>query len=295
MKRAMVTGATGYIGANLVKKLVELNISVSIIKRPKSDLARLSEIEGELSIYNYDGSTDSLIKAMNEFKPDVVFHLASTVIARHKTQDLEEMISSNILYGTQILESMKISGVCNIINTSTSWQLANGLKYNPYSLYTALKQSFEDIILFYTNVYPIKSISLRLPDVYGPNDNRTKVLNLIHKASNTSEILKMSAGNQEMDILYIDDIVNGFISSSILLDTTEEKFNVYSLSSLDPISLKNIVRLYVKINEVSVNIEWGALAYRSNEIMNIVLPDNVLPNWNQKVFLEEGLRKLNAN
>jgi nucleoside-diphosphate-sugar epimerase len=292
MRKVLITGATGYIGANLTQRFVDSNVLVGIIKRPSSNMSRLNNVRQNLLTFDYDGSTESLIKALREFQPDVVFHLASSVIARHKTEDLETLINSNILFGTQLLEAMQLNGVNKIVNTSTSWQMREQLKFNPFTLYTALKQAFEDILFFYANVYDIKSISLRLPDIYGPNDDRSKILNLVHKAAKTGNILEMSAGEQEMDILYIDDVVDGFIVAGDVLESVEKKFNVSSLSSMNSIALKKIVKMYEKLNEVIVNINWGALPYRDNEIMKITLPDNILPHWKAKVALEDGLRKL---
>ena len=222
MKKAIVTGATGYIGANLTRRLVESNIAVGIIKRSSSNMIRIDDVKKNLSVFDYDGTTESLIKAMKEFQPDVVFHLASSVIARHKTEDIEKMINSNVLFGRQLLEAMKINGINKIVNTSTAWQGSDSVRFNAVSLYTVLKQSFEDILLFYANLYGIKSISLRLPDTYGPNDSRSKILNLVHRVAQTDETLKMSAGEQEMDIVYIDDVVDGFVCASEMIENREK-------------------------------------------------------------------------
>ena len=200
-------------------------------------------------------------------------------------------MQSNVLFGTQLLEAMQLCGVDKIVNTSTSWQTAGGAEYNPFSLYTATKQAFEDILHFYTNTYEIKAISLRLPDSYGADDTRAKILNLVRKAAQSGEQLKMSGGEQEMDFLCTDDIVDGFIKASELLEEEGQRFSVYSLSSRKPMPLRKIVEIYEAVNSVSTNIEWGALPYRDNEIMRITIPDNVLPKWESKVALEQGLRK----
>lgn len=292
MRIALVTGATGYIGANLAKKLIELNWTVGVIKRPRSSVDRLEEFKQELEMFNYDGSVDSLKQSMTRFKPEVIFHLASNVVTRHKSEDVDNLIQSNILFGTQLLEAMHFCGVDKMVNTSTSWQTPEGSEYKPYSLYSALKQAFEDILQFYANVHGIKSISLRLPDVFGPNDNRSKVLNLVQRAAQNGELLRMSAGQQEMDLLYIDDVVNGFVKASELIEKTEKRFCTYALSSGKPMPLKKVVELYEAVNEVLVNIEWGALPYRENEIMKVIVPDNILPSWKSNVALAIGMRKL---
>ena len=290
MKRAIITGATGYIGYNLVIKLIKLGWSVAIIKRPLSDTSRMKEYN--LEMFDYDGTIDSLKKAFNEFKPDGVFHLASEIVIKHNEEDIDRLIKSNILFGTQVLEAMNSCGIKKFINTSTFWQTPEGKEYNPYSFYTSLKQAFEDILKFYANENHIKSISLRLPDVYGPDDNRAKILNLVKQAAITGERLEMTLGEQEMDLLYIEDVVEGFIQAYEFLIHTENDFNVYSLSSLNPSCLRQTVEIFEKANNISLNIEWGYVPYRENQIMKISIPKNVLPEWKSRVCLEEGLKKI---
>ncbi|WP_214659335.1 NAD-dependent epimerase/dehydratase family protein [Candidatus Formimonas warabiya] len=292
IKKAIITGATGYIGFHLTRRLLQLGWQVAVIKRPSSSIGKLERYKGNVEFFDYNCSTESLKQAMDVFRPDIIFHLASCVIARHKTEQIENLINSNVLFGTLLLEAMHLSGVDKIVNASTAWQTAGGCDYKPFSLYAATKQAFEDILQFYSNVYGIKSISLRLPDTYGPDDSRSKILNLVHRAAQSGEPLKMSAGEQEMDLLYIDDVLNGFIKGAELLQTTSEKCSIYSLSSRNPMRLRKIVELYEAVNGVSVNIEWGALPYRDNEIMKGAVPNNVLPSWKSKVTLEDGLRNL---
>ena len=132
----------------------------------------------------------------------------------------------------------------------------------------------------------------RLPDIYGPNDKRSKILNLIKNTARKETLLKMSPGEQELDLVFIDDIVEGFIQSSKVVEQTEQYFNVYALSSRKPIKLKEIAKLFESVNDTKVNIEWGALDYRENEIMKVNIPNNILPAWESKIPLEVGLKMI---
>jgi nucleoside-diphosphate-sugar epimerase len=293
MERVIITGATGYIGYNLLIKLIDLGWSVAIIKRRNSDISKIKDYNIEM--FDYDGTIDSLKEAFHKFKPEGIFHLASEMVIKHNEEDVDRLINSNLLFGTLVLEAMNSCGIKKFINTSTFWQTPEGKEYNPYTLYTSLKQAFEDILKFYANDNHIKSISLRLPDIYGPDDNRAKILNLVKQAAITGNRLEMTLGEQEMDLLYIEDVVQGFIRAYELLDHTENDFKVYSLSSLNPSRLRKTVEIFEKVNNIPLNIEWGAIPYRENQIMKISLPKNVLPKWESKVSLDEGLKKFMNN
>ena len=80
-------------------------------------------------------------KYLTYYKPDIVhFHWIP------RLTDIKEMINSNIMFGTQILEAMVLHSVPYFVNTGTYWQHFDGKSYNPNSLYAATKQSFQDIL-----------------------------------------------------------------------------------------------------------------------------------------------------
>ena len=75
--RIIVTGASGYIGSQLVKKLDSIGCDLAIIKRDNSDLTAINNIKDKLNIYVYDNSTECVIDIFENFKPDIIVHLAS--------------------------------------------------------------------------------------------------------------------------------------------------------------------------------------------------------------------------
>lgn len=124
MKHALVTGATGYIGSYLVKKLIDSGWQVDVIKRRTSNMEKLNHVANIIRTFNYDGTIDSLIDALGN-KPDVVFHLATHFIGRHETKDVTGLFESNILFGANLLEAMYHAGSSAIISASTQWQMSH--------------------------------------------------------------------------------------------------------------------------------------------------------------------------
>src|SRR5208337_3080870 len=103
--RALVSGATGYIGSHLVADWMQRGDEVHAIVRKQSDTNRLSPSIGQDRIHLYDGSLDSLSQAVADSKPEVVLHLASLFVVQHAHEQVSTLIESNILFATMLLEA----------------------------------------------------------------------------------------------------------------------------------------------------------------------------------------------
>jgi len=141
-KRALVTGATGFVGSHLVRGLLEAGWDVSVIIRKTSKLDMLVDVCERITVHQYTGEINQLTKAMVECKPSVVFHVASLVLSEHKPEQINAVIESNILFGTQLLEAMVAADVKHLINTSTFWEHFVNKEYSPVNLYAASKRAF---------------------------------------------------------------------------------------------------------------------------------------------------------
>ena len=292
-RSALVTGATGFIGTHLVSRLVEKGWRVNIITRNKSILPDSSVFE-KIENNTYDGTIESIHKSLVHSKPDIIFHLASKFKAEHVTNDVQELIASNILFGTQLLEAMRISqSNKKIINTGTSWQHFNNQEYDPLCLYAATKQSFETILEFYCNAYNFEVITLKLCDTYGPADYRKKLVPLLVNGERDNEILKLSGGEQFIDLVYITDVIDAYMIAVELLMSDDKKMNEkYDLSSGAPIKVRQLVEVYSKVINRTLSVEWGAIPYRKREMMIPWQPSKILERWVPKVGLETGLRNI---
>lgn len=292
MKKAIITGATGFVGSNLCLKLVKDNWDVIIIVRPNSNLDALKSVLNKIEIFRYNNNLLELCEFFKIKKPDVVFHLASLFIAEHDLKDVDILIESNIRFGLHILEAMNASHTNNLINTGTSWQHYNSKKYNPVDLYAATKQAFEDIIKYYIDSTDLKAVTLKLFDTYGENDKRNKLVNILKNYASSENILELSPGYQEIDLIHIDDVIEAFIIASKYLEESFEKYSEFGIGTKKPQTLRKIVKIYEDIIGEKLNIKWGKREYRKREVMHTWKTYEILPNWIPKVNLEEGLKRI---
>ena len=278
---ALVTGATGFVGGHLAGRLMADGWETHAVVRPSSDVTILCGVLGSGNVHRHDGTTVGLIDILRSVHPVTVFHLASLVVADHSTEDVESLVQSNILFGTQLLEAMTVAGVPVIVNTGTYWQHYEGREYSPVSLYAATKQAFQDILQFYCEACGLRAMTLELPDTYGPGDTRPKLFSLLGWAARTGEILQMSPGEQLLDLLHVDDVVHGYeVAADALLSGSLPSSSQYRLSSGSLVRLKDVVELYEKATGHTVNVAWGGRLYRVREVMEPRSPVPVLPGWN---------------
>jgi nucleoside-diphosphate-sugar epimerase len=289
--KILVTGASGFIGQNLVKVLQAKKYEIHCIVRTHSDL---SGIDSKVKIFKYDENIDSLIKYFTQENFDGVIHLASLFLASHTKDDISKLLSSNIKFGTELLESCKVNGTKWFINTGTFWQNYENESYNPMNLYAATKEAFESIAKYYTQTSDVIFTTIKLNDTFGPNDTRNKVFNLWNKIAKTGETLEMSAGEQIIDISYIDDVVLAYeVLIAHLTSAQKEAFKnkTFAVKSKERMSLKELSKVYEEATNTRLNIEWGARPYREREVMNPWENGEVVPNWKPKYTLKEAILK----
>ncbi len=288
---ALVTGATGFVGSHLARRLLQDGWQVHIVSREKSHLPDAPEF-GQMTNHIYAGTTESMIAVVAQAKPDVVFHLASLFLAQHEAKDVESLIQSNVLFGNQLLEAMRVNGVSSIINTGTSWQHYNNEDYNPVCLYAATKQAFEAILEYYIQACGVKVITLKLFDTYGPADPRPKLFHLLNKAAISCEPLNMSAGEQLIDIVHVDDVTEAYMIAAQRLFTGKvTEHECYAVSSSHPLPLNTLVELYAQMTKKNVSVNWGARPYRFREVMSPWTQGCGIEGWRPRIELVEGLKQ----
>jgi nucleoside-diphosphate-sugar epimerase len=290
--RVLLTGGNGYIGSNLVRRLLIEGFEVHVIVRPKSNLTLLKAELCSITVHRYDEAGNTLVEVMEKVKPEIVFHLGSLFLPDHSAGDVKALIDSNILFSTQLIDAMSVVGIGCLVNTGTSWQSFENEIYNPVNLYAATKQAFEDILRYYTEAKDLRVITLRLFDTYGANDPRPKLVNLLKQTFETGHVLEMSPGEQLIDLVYIEDVVECFIvAGRRLIQAKESLAEVYAVSSLAPISLRELVAVFSEVAGKPLNVNWGVKSYRSREVMLPWASGCTLPEWGPKTPLTKGLRR----
>lgn len=292
MPSCIITGATGYIGSHVAKYLLNLGWEVSIISQPEFGYINIESFKSRLNIFEYDGNINSLIQFFNQTEADVVMHLAAAVITNYRPEQIPSLIRSNIEFGTEILESMRWSKTRLFIGTGSYWQNFNSDTYNPVDLYAATKEAFEKIVQYYVDAFGLRAITLRLFDVYGEDDKRPKLLNILRKRAETGEVTAVSPGGQILDMVHIDDVSRAYERAYEYLRSHEDLINgIYGVFSGETHSLKEIIQIYEQTSGRTFHLDWGAKPYKDREVMKPYNGYVKLPNWEPSINLIEGFQR----
>lgn len=290
--KVLLTGATGFTGSYVLRRLLEAGWSVDILVRPTSSMDLIQDVTPKIGIHLYTGSTEETMRIVSSVAPDVVVHLASMVVGEHKPADVTGIIESNILLGTQLLEAMARAGIKNFVNTGTYWEHFEGRDYSPVELYAASKFAFQNILQYYVELQGVNAITLKLFDAYGPLDPRSKLMNLLLRVSKTKERIQMTAGDQKIDLIHVSDVASAYVvAAERLCSNLVKGHEIYGVSSGSRLSVKEVVEKFEKVSGEKLEIEWGKRPYRKREVMDPCQLER-LPGWTPQITLVEGIASL---
>lgn len=279
----LITGATGYVGRSFIEsEASQYNITALVRKK-------CLNLHSEVKQVIYDGTIESIKESLENV--DLVLHLATKYVAEHQESDVKEIIESNVLFGANLLEAMKQKNVSKIVNIGTTWQMYEGKSSQYANLYASSKQSFQEILKFYTDCYSWQTLNLHLNDTYGENDKRKKIIQLLIESAIDGNKLDMSMGHQRFETCHIVDVISALkISLDLVQEKKDSYFEVFSILTGDDVSLRELADMISEVTGYQLNINWGARPYRNREVMNVPTEAyKILPGWNKSITLNTGI------
>lgn len=271
-KTILVTGAAGFIGSNLVKRLLDEVNNVKVIgldnmndyydvKIKDYRLAELSKFNNFIFIKGNLSDKELINKIFEEYKPEIVVNLAAQAGVRYSITNPDAYIESNLIGFYNILEACRHNPVEHLVYASSSSVYGSNKKVpystddkvdNPVSLYAATKKSNELLAHAYSKLYNIPSTGLRFFTVYGPAGRPDMAyFGFTNKLIKGETIKIFNYGNCMRDFTYVDDIVEGIVR--VMKGAPEQRngedglpippYAVYNIGNSDPVNLLDFVTI----------------------------------------------------
>ena len=269
MKKILITGSNGFVGKNiLIELLSKYKIYVTV---RKEFFRQRKRTDKNLLFIIFKNHNDLNIK-LKKIKVDYVIHCATNYLKVHKSNDIHDLINTNITFGNIILENLNKMNVKKFINFSTVWQDFDGKENLPFNLYSATKSAFENIIRYYE--IKLKNISfynLYIGDTYGYHDNRKKIINVIKTRINSNKLINITSKNLFLNLLNVFDITNAI---KILLKKNIKSGN-YNLTNKSFIKISKVLDILRKKYNFKISLK-----YNSNRIIKFkIFKLKRLPYW----------------
>ena len=272
MKTLFITGASGFIGSNLAKRILTTEPDTKVIgldnmndyydiRIKEARLAELQKFENYTFIKGNLADKDLINSIFEQNHPDIVVNLGAQAGVRYSITNPDAYIESNMIGFYNILEACRHYPVEHLVYASSSSVYGSNKKVpystddkvdNPVSLYAATKKSNELMAHAYSKLYNIPSTGLRFFTVYGPAGRPDMAyFGFTNKLVNGETIKIFNYGNCKRDFTYVDDIVEGVVR--VMKKPPEKKngedglpippYAIYNIGNSNPENLLDFVQI----------------------------------------------------
>jgi UDP-glucose 4-epimerase len=255
MKKVLVTGGAGFIGSNLVNRLVRDGFQVIVLDDLSSGHRSLINQE---SIF-FEGSIldDHILSRCFDLKPDFVIHMAALFANQNSVDHPETDLLVNGLGTMKVLEKSRVAGVKKLLYVSSSCVYGNremmdegDETFYPDTPYAITKLLGEQYCKFWSSHHSLDVVTVRLFNTYGPGEHpgpyRNVIPNFIALALKNKPLTITGTGNETRDFTYVDDTVEGICAALFTETKSGDVFNIATGRKTPIIDVATIINSYVK-------------------------------------------------
>lgn len=295
----LITGATGFVGACIVRRLLKEDQNVTILIRKEAKLWRIKDILDKVNvIYSDLSDVKTLDKIFQSVRPDVIYHLAANGAYSYQ-DDADQIIQTNIIGTWNLIKASLPYPYELFINTGSSSEYGfknTSMKEDdllePASYYAVTKATQTLLSSFIAKSQGKPIITFRLFSVYGPYEEPTRFIPTLMKALLDKQDMKLVDPSIARDMIYVDDVIDAFFSIDKLKKFAGETFNICTGNQS---TIKSIVQEAIKVTGESTNFIWGGMKNRNWDTKSWVGSNKKmekLTGWKVKTDLKTGLKKM---
>jgi nucleoside-diphosphate-sugar epimerase len=297
----LVTGASGFIGSHLTRRLVAEGAEVHALTPAVSSVypGRLLDLREKITLHEANitdrSAMDDLAKTV---RPTVIFHLAAYTHVGKSWQRVDECVQSNVQGTVNLLKALEPVGYDRFINTGTSEiygdidvPFREDAQVNPCSPYSVSKYAAERFCRMFHQGHGWPIVMVRPFNAYGPAQSPDRIVpETIVRALRKQE-MKTTSGRQTREFNYVEDLADGFVK---LATTPGIEGEIFNLGCGEDVAIRDVVTMILDLMGNPIEAQIGALPDRPTEIWRMYC-DNTRAiqrlGWTPTHSLEQGLTK----
>ena len=294
MKNIFITGINGFVGKHLAERFSgESNYRLTGVDLADS-FTPLNEQPANLNYLRVDiTKSDEVAAVFDKQQFDVIFHLAG-ILSKDESFQVHERAMNVNFKSTSILLEIARQQQARFLFTSTAMVYGNrsgpfteDMDKDPGNFYALTKSLSEELILYFSKKFDVKSAIFRPAMLYGPGQAGDFFVPTLINALSKNEEFEMTAGEQKRDFVYIDDFIN-----AIKLTIEKEATGIFNIGSGNGQQIKEVAKTVELKLGVKDKLQLGALPYRDHEIWDYSLSSDKLlkeTGWRPTVSIEQGI------
>lgn len=295
--KLLVTGASGFVGAAVVRRALTAGHQVAVLLRDMNSPKRLAPLQGQVTFHQGDLRDEDAVKAaLRAFGPEIVVHSAWAGVANSARNDTSQ-IYDNLVPTCRLLELAAQNGVGKFVGVGSQGEygplnraITETDRPEPTTLYGVSKLATALICDRMAGQLGISFAWLRLFSTYGPGDSDVWMIPSIIGQLLRGERPKTTLGTQMWDYLYIDDVADGILAAA----GAREAVGLFNLGSGRPVQVRWIVEQLRQLIAPEAEIGFGEIPFRPDQVMRMeadITRLKRLAKWEPKVEFLDGLRR----
>lgn len=297
MKRAIITGGTGFVGANLALRLLREGHEIHLLVRSGYQSWRIQAIRTDVRLHEVDlGDPEALSRVVDNIRPDWVFHLA-TYGAYSSQTDLHQMVQTNITGTINLVQACLNGGFEAFVNTGSSSEY--GFKEHapserewlePNSYYAVTKAFATQFCRYTAQRRGVHLPTLRLYSVYGPYEEPTRLMPTLVLWGLNGALPPLVSPDVARDYVYVEDVIDAYVLAA--RQAGQEPGVVYNVGTGVQTRLDEVVEVARRIMGLTAGPQWGSMPNRRWDTCVWVSDSRKIREelgWQPRHTLEQGL------
>lgn len=301
-KRTLVTGAGGFVGANLLRRLVQDGHRVTGVLGPAGDRWRLNGMEDRAELVDVDlRDQDALRRLVHRVAPEWTFHLAAHG-AYSWQNDARRILDTNLMATVGLIDVCRETGCDAFVHAGSSSEY--GIKDHapseeelaePNSRYAVAKAAATLFCRYVAQYEDFPAVTLRLYSVFGPYEDPRRLVPAVVMRARHNELPPLVAPEVARDFVWVDDVVEALVLAAEAAG--DRRGTIYNVGSGVQTSMAELVDIARRVLDIDADPIWGSMAGRAWDATSWVADNRRIGaelGWRPRTDLAEGLRRTAA-